>query len=211
MIRAAVRDDGDDGDAGGSADRPAAETTAVDEDDDEGRPTSTTRRAAPAQELVAAALRLSDLPDGWAEASETSGIELCPQSDPLRAVPPASSHDVAFTGGTSGPFVASTLAQFADEARAERFMDATADALEDCSEYDLDGATYRLERVTVRGLGDESLAARVEGEAGLGEVGGPIFYVRDGRRVVVVAALSIGGTASDALARDAVEAVLSRL
>jgi hypothetical protein len=118
---------------------------------------------------------------------------------------------VAFTAGSSGPFLASTVAEFRDDERAERFLGAVADGIDACDRYERDGASYELERVTVRGLGEESVAARLTGETGAGEVGGPIYYVRVGRRVVTVAALAIGDPADDALARAAVTAVVERL
>jgi hypothetical protein len=144
-------------------------------------------------------------------AAEATGIELCRAADPLQDVPPARVHRSGFRGGASGPFLASTLARFSDAEEAEEFMAAVDDAFDACRRYDVDGAPYELQPVTIRDLGDEALGARVSGSIDAGAVRGPLLYARAGRSVVAVALLGVGSAPDDAVARGAVEAVLARL
>jgi hypothetical protein len=207
VVRAALDDDGPSGPG-----FLAGQRTTTEPDD----ASSTTADGEPADDdatraLRTEALRLGDLPGGWVEASEVSPVRPCPDHDPAEEVEPEATHRVAFSGGEAGPYVASVLAEFGSDGQAEDFVDAAADAIGDCGSYELDGGEYRLERFPVRGLGDQSVAARVTGDNATGSIGGPIYYVRVGPRVVTVALLAVGSAADDDLARAAVDAVVARL
>jgi hypothetical protein len=193
----------------------AGQPRVVDPVDDDGAASSSTTSPEEADEatrgLQRVALRLGDLPGGWTEAVEVSAVQPCPDHDPAEDVEPEAAHRVAFSGGDGATFLASVLAEFGSAGQAEDFIDAATDAIGDCESYELDGREYELERFTVRGLGDQSVAARITGDGPSGSVGGPLYYVRVGPRVVTVALVSAGGAAGDDLARTAVAAVVARL
>ena len=161
-------------------------------------------------DLGAVALRLDDLPAGWS-AAEASPLELCPEADPARVVRPSDSYRVAYSGGASGPFVANVVAELPSADRAEDFLAAAEEAIEDCGRYEVEGTRFEVERIDGDDLGDESVAARVSGTSGGLPTTGPIYYVRVGRHVVTLAVVSVGDDDGEDVGREALEAVLDRL
>jgi hypothetical protein len=211
-VRALLQDDGGDDDPGRTT-----TTRAEAEPDDEGDAPSTTADApgeeeddaGPDLDLGSVALRLDDLPSGWA-AAEASPLELCPDADPAQEVRPADSYQVAYTGGPTGPFVGNVVAELPSEDRAEAYLDAASSAIEACSSYELDGNQVEVEPIESDDLGDESVAARISGGGDL-PTRGTIHYVRVGRHVVTLVVVAVGDTDAGDVGRDALEAVVDRL
>lgn len=209
-LRAVLQDDGDD-DPGARATTTSAAADPRSSSSTAGEP-ATTDGGADAREdldLQGVALRLDDLPSGWAVA-EAAPLQLCPEADPAREVPPSDSYQVAYSGGSTGPFIGNVVAALPNEARAEAFLDAASSAIDACERFELDGAEVDVERIDGGDHGDASVAARVTG-AGELPTDGTVHYVQVGRHVVTIAYVSVGSGGGTEVVDAAIKAVVSRL
>jgi hypothetical protein len=123
-------------------------------------------------DLEAALLTLDDMPSGWtqepeAETDDESDVTLC-DVEPLDDVEAVDSSSREFSAGDFGPFLHHSVAVY-ESGQAEQALDAFLEALDACDEWTEeteDGpVTWRPRALSFPGLGDDTVAVRINVEA----------------------------------------------
>ena len=107
-------------------------------------------------------------------------------------IPPLELQSTSFTQGDAGPFITNVVARFANEDTAKAFMDLTAETVDSCRSYEVNGSTVRLGPLKFPTFGDETFAAKATGTYAGGPLDGDIVYVRVGNRVASIETIAFG-------------------
>ena len=160
-----------------------------------------------------AVLELGDLPAGWAaQTHDPTSDDICEGRTPRSVIVPDDIASAAFTQGSLGPYLTTTIARFSDREEALAFMDLTERVVETCREYQVGDAAVRLGPLEYPRFGEDTFVAAASGESGVGAITGRLVYVRVDRLVASVETLALGdGTVSDQLVEHLANLLAKRL